>query len=307
MDFYSYTLTKLFDVPQLIAMHTFTCDASFSFSEASHDFWVFLYVTKGSITVTTNTDIWHLEKKNIIFCSPRQLYSVTVDSQTADLAAAAFICHSPAINFFQNRIFLLGKSERNLLAATIAEASQAFLNPLNAPSSHPLEKNSKQIPGAEQLIQLSLEHLFISLYRKETIINTEHFPAKAVRQKQEDETFSHILAYMNARLSESLTIEQICHDNLLSRSQLQALFRSKCDCGIIDYFSHMKINYAQKLIQEKNMNFTQIADALGYTSIHYFSRQFKKIAGISPSEYALSIKTASEQTGLSYPEKNPRT
>ena len=42
------------------------------------------------------------------------------------------------------------------------------------------------------------------------------------------------------------------------------------------------------------MNFTQIADALGYTSIHYFSRQFKKITGMTPSEYASSIKVLAE-------------
>ena len=52
---------------------------------------------------------------------------------------------------------------------------------------------------------------------------------------------------------------------------------------------------AKELIREKNMNFTQIADYLGYTSIHYFSRQFKKIAGMTPSEYASSIKALSER------------
>ena len=90
-------------------------------------------------------------------------------------------------------------------------------------------------------------------------------------------------------------MEQICHDNLVGLSQLQNLFRSKCGCGIIEYFSQMKICRAKELIREKNMNFTQIADYLGYTSIHYFSRQFKKIAGMTPSEYALSIKAFSER------------
>ena len=49
------------------------------------------------------------------------------------------------------------------------------------------------------------------------------------------------------------------------------------------------------------MNFTQIAEHLGYTSIHYFSRQFKKVVGMTPSEYASSIKAMqrdSSQTTL---------
>ena len=43
------------------------------------------------------------------------------------------------------------------------------------------------------------------------------------------------------------------------------------------------------------MNFTQIADSLGYASIHYFSRQFKKITGMTPSEYSSSIQMLSEK------------
>ena len=38
------------------------------------------------------------------------------------------------------------------------------------------------------------------------------------------------------------------------------------------------------------MNFSQIAAALNYSTIHHFSRQFKDNFGISPSEYAKSIK-----------------
>ena len=57
----------------------------------------------------------------------------------------------------------------------------------------------------------------------------------------------------------------------------------------------MKIDMAKELIRNKNMNFTQISDQLGYTSIHYFSRQFKKITGMTPSEYASSIKGISEK------------
>ena len=56
----------------------------------------------------------------------------------------------------------------------------------------------------------------------------------------------------------------------------------------------MKINEARRMIRNQSLNFTQIADQLGYTSIHYFSRQFKKITGMSPSEYASSIKLLAE-------------
>ena len=56
----------------------------------------------------------------------------------------------------------------------------------------------------------------------------------------------------------------------------------------------MKIDSAKHMMRNKNLNFTQISEKLGYSSIHYFSRQFKKITNMTPSEYVSSIKALSE-------------
>ena len=77
---------------------------------------------------------------------------------------------------------------------------------------------------------------------------------------------------------------------MISISRLEQLVRSYCGCGVIRYFISLKIGRAKELIRDRNMNFSQIADALGYSSVHYFSRQFKRITGMSPSEYSRSIK-----------------
>ena len=54
------------------------------------------------------------------------------------------------------------------------------------------------------------------------------------------------------------------------------------------------MDLAKQMIRENHYNFTQIADTLGFSSIHYFSRQFKRITGMTPSEYASSIKALSD-------------
>lgn len=296
MDYYKYPLARLFEIPEIVTIHYYEYGADYSFEGESHDFWEFLCVDKGEVTVTADENTYQLKKGEIIFHKPNQFHTVSTNGVIApNLVVISFVCNSPAMKFFEDRICQLGERERNLLAVVIAEASHAFITPLDNPYTRRLEKNPEQPPGCEQLIQLSLEQFLISLYRKASAETGKEILTKSVKLKQDEETFSLILNYMNAHIGESLTIEQICHDNLLGRSQLQRLFRSKCDCGIIDYFSNLKITRAKEMIREKNMNFTQIADALGYTSIHYFSRQFKKITGMSPSEYALSIKLLSEK------------
>ena len=53
----------------------------------------------------------------------------------------------------------------------------------------------------------------------------------------------------------------------------------------------MKINYAKQMLRQGELNITEIAEQLGYDSIHHFSKQFKSITGMSPREYAKSIKS----------------
>ena len=115
-------------------------------------------------------------------------------------------------------------------------------------------------------------------------------PDKTVRENIDTEVFNRIVSYLGQNLSGRVTIEKICKDNLIGRSQLQKLFSKKSGLGIIEYFSQMKIEAA------KEMNFTQISEKLGYTSIHYFSRQFKKVTGMTPSEYASSIKAMADRS-----------
>ncbi|MCI9176090.1 MAG: AraC family transcriptional regulator [Lachnospiraceae bacterium] len=295
MDFYKYPLTKLFHIPQIVTIHYFEYSKDFKFEGESHDFWEFLCVDKGEVTVTADQAAHKLKKGSIIFHKPGQFHSVATDGVIApNLVVISFVCSSPAMSFFEDKILPLGETERSLLAAVLAEAGDAFLTPLDNPYTRQLSGNPGQRPGSEQIIQLSLEHFLISLYRKSCQPPSDARLNKSVKLKRDDETFRHIMIYMEDRLTETLTLEQICRDNLMGVSQLQNLFRNKCGCGIIEYFSRMKITRAKELIREKNMNFTQIADYLGYNSIHYFSRQFKKITGMTPSEYALSIQAFSK-------------
>ena len=55
------------------------------------------------------------------------------------------------------------------------------------------------------------------------------------------------------------------------------------------------------MIREGQLNYTQIASKLGFGSVQYFSRRFKALTGMSPSEYDRSVKMLSE-TSLTPPD-----
>lgn len=297
MSYESITLKKELIIDKVISIHYFEYMSDFSFSGESHDFWEFLCVDKGIVNVVAGERTLTLKKDQIIFHKPNEFHNVCANGVVApNLVVVGFECHSPAIRFFKDKILEIGPSERGLLGSMIKEASLSFSCRLDDPYCEKLIRREKRdVPFAsEQLIQLYLQQFLIRLIRANNDINSDDPFPRSFRQKSEDELFRQILVYMEEHIDSHLTIQQICRDNLVGRSILQKLFREQAGCGIIDYFAIMKINASKQLIRTRQMNFSQIADRLGYNSIHYFSRQFKKITGMTPSEYAASIKSIAE-------------
>ena len=139
-----------------------------------------------------------------------------------------------------------------------------------------------------------LQQFLILLVRNGLSDTAAPFLPTTNRMRSDEEIFRQVITYLEKHLDSHLTIPQICHDNHISRSLLLKLFRQNTQTGVIDYFCHLKIEDARQMIREGGFNFTQISDTLGYSSIHYFSRQFKQITGMTPTEYASSVKSLSE-------------
>ncbi len=291
------TLKKELCIDQIFFLHHFAYADDFIPEKECNDFWEFLYVDKCSVDVAAGSDIHTLHKDDIIFHQPGEDHRIHIKGEASPcLIAIGFACASPAMDFFRGRILEIGPSERTLLGNIVQEARLSYASRLDDPSCKNLVRRQEAfVPfGSEQLIQIYLQQLLIQLIRNSSADNAFATIPKSSRKRGEDELFYKIIAYMEDHVHEHLSISQICRDNLIGRSLLQQIFRDNTGYGIIDYFSLMRMNAAKRLIRDGEMNFSQIADHLGYNSIHYFSRQFKKLVLMTPSEYAASIKPAAE-------------
>ena len=95
-----------------------------------------------------------------------------------------------------------------------------------------------------------------------------------------------VCTYLFAHIREPLSVARICRDNRIGRSQLERLFLAHTGNGVRHSFSLFKISAAKQLLVRRDLNISQIADALGYSDVHYFSRRFKQLTGMPPSQYA---------------------
>lgn len=301
----NYMPTLLHDsihIDKLYTIHYFEYMCDFTFEGESHDFWEFLYVDKGEVFATAGTKEILLKKGDIIFHQPYEFHSVNATGQSApNLIVVSFSTQSPAMRFFIQRLLQLDEAEQTLLAEVIKEARNCFSCRLDDPYLTQMDKKNSDLFGSEQMIRILLEQFLIHIIRRQSRLlalkNTHLTHARITAQNQSaDELYKNVVEYLEAHLGEKLSLEQICHDNSVGRSHLQKLFHRKSSHSVMEFFYVQKIDAAKELLRTNQLNITQISEQLGYTSVHYFSRQFKKLTGMSPSEYASSIKAISEGT-----------
>ena len=298
MAYKSVVLEDSVTINRIISVHYFQYMSDFSFPGESHDFWELVCVDRCEIDALAGDRRLTLKKGNILFHKPNEFHNVLTNGKVSpSLVVIGFECHSPAIKSFEDQLMSVQDTEKELLAQIIVEARNTFSGRLDDPYQEELIFNSEPLTfGSAQLISHYLEQLMIHLYRRyfsySLPVRSSRFLAEA---SSGNDTYNRIVRYMEEHLGERMTIDRICRDNLVGRSQLQKLFRDTKGCGVIEFFSMMKIDTAKQMIRDNQLNFTQIADRLGYNSIHYFSRQFKQITTMTPSEYATSIRLLSEK------------
>lgn len=91
--------------------------------------------------------------------------------------------------------------------------------------------------------------------------------------------------YIETHLQDRLNLNEVSAIYGISPNYLSSLFKKYNDCGYSEYITYRKIEEAKKMMMEKNKKVYEIANALGFESAFYFSKVFKKVEGISPSEF----------------------
>lgn len=117
------------------------------------------------------------------------------------------------------------------------------------------------------------------------IVQAQHVGAlHSTVSPKEHAVIEKLFAYLDAHLSESIRVEDVCQELQISQSYLYRCSRDVMNCSTNQLITRHKMKYAQTLLRNPDMTISEIAESIGYDPF-YFSNQFKKSFMVSPSEY----------------------
>ncbi len=105
------------------------------------------------------------------------------------------------------------------------------------------------------------------------------------RRDHKNHIVSDVKKYINSHTHDKLTLNEVAAIFGISPSYLSQLFSKYNDTGFNEYINICKIEEAKRLLKSENLKVYEVADILNFGSEFYFSKVFKKIQGVTPSEY----------------------
>ena len=96
--------------------------------------------------------------------------------------------------------------------------------------------------------------------------------------------------YLDENYSRAITLDSLAEIAHVNKYYLSHSFKREYGASPIDYLMKRRITEAKALLTSTDFSLTQIAEQIGFGSLAYFSKCFRKIEGTRPNEYRKSAK-----------------
>lgn len=169
-----------------------------------------------------------------------------------------------------NRIATDGK------AVYIADPFKTNYTFLNAIAHVDKSDNLSKFTAATAINQILCD--FLRAYNGEKSVTELNF-------KNNDVLLYNMLCWLDENYLSFVNLDELSEQLAYSASYLSHLFKESMNCSPSDYVLDKKLCYAAELLRSHEKSVTEIAEIVGYASLHSFSKAFKKKFSVSPSNY----------------------
>ena len=284
MKYVSKSLQSTLSVTGIVNLHFFEFGKDFATEDERHPFYELVFVNSGKLSISSEDYNGELTKNQLIIHRQNTRHSLSCLADHApSVIIIGFTCDSDRIDRFSHAPTDLGASAIRKLAEIVKEGRNVFKPPYNIPV-YDMKKKKNQPVGAEQMLRILLEYFLIQLLRgaQSSEGTEERGDAPAL--------INEVLAYVSDNYLEKITIDELAFLFKTNRATLCKEFKRATGKTVIEFINEKKLTEAKQRILGSDRTFTQIAEELNFESIHYFTRFFKKMSGMTPKEFRRQMR-----------------
>ena len=278
-------------VERIANIHYFEFTDEYKTHSDAHDFCELVYIDKGALAIDSEGFQGTLSDGQILIHRANEAHSLSCAGGLAPgVIIIGFSCDCAALAPFSSEPTVLSVKEKRLLSEILKDGMSVYMPPYDMPNTADMKKRDSYPFGADQLLKNHLEELLISL----------------IRRRKEEGSFldvsdsgntvvSHITQYINEHFTERITLDSLCFLFATNKTTVCREFKQEHGKTVLEYVNALKIKEAKRLLRLQKYSATEVAEMVGFSSLHYFSRAFKAVTGNSPKKYMETILSRLEE------------
>ena len=284
MPYLNRSVENVISVKKLVCFYAHEYVDIVDFSGEKHDFWEMVYVEEGQLMEISGEETHQLSAGDVLFHKPN-VFHRTINPGHANIKAynISFQCPSRAMDFFKDYKGTLSAASQQIARMLVEEGKRSFV-PYSTPRGDNTIAVKKDAPiGGQQMYRIYLEALLINILREQS--SFQPLPIFASKADFQKSLYAQMIEYLKVNLYGSLTLEGLQRKFSYSNTFLCTKFKEQAGESIMQYYNRLKIEEACRLMQRTEASLSEISMQLGFNNPYYFSRVFKKVKGVAPSEY----------------------
>lgn len=233
------------------------------FTKHMHDHYELLYLVRGNIDYTIESETKRLAAGEVLLMAPGMLHFGTVDPETA---YERYVLKFPATLLPD---FLLNNIDGLKFCGIIPKMQELF-EELDYTYANYNEEE------CNLLMVAALFRILVRVYKTETQATDYQIHNNAI--------ISEIINYINKNITRPITLADICNDLHFSKSYISSEFSKEMKTPLMTYIKHKKIIAAHRQITEGKTKLCDVAEEFGFSEYSTFYRNYKRIIGYPPQE-----------------------
>ncbi|TFE23306.1 AraC family transcriptional regulator [Cohnella luojiensis] len=246
-----------------------------------HEHMEFLYFVSGNATIECGSVPYQYQAGELCVVNSNELHYGITNSE--DLSFYAMIVdisllHSYSTDAIETKFITPISQNRILFQNRISDDEEITRCMLTI-----IRELERKDLGYELSIKSHLYLLLSLLVRNYMATLTEQDEYR--HRLKELERLAPVFAYIDEHYKAKLTVQQLAGHAGLSRFHFSRLFKQVTDKTLVEYINLVRINKSESLLRSTRLTISEIAMETGFSDIYYFSRTFKKLKKLSPSEW----------------------